>query len=86
MLTEVEHISILTEHELCYMNIEQSAERSLPAKCFTAHYSFKHEFIKAEVMNKTTRTEIRKNKTPNYFSEFFRTRFLPFRILELKCH
>lgn len=36
------------------MNVERSAERSLPAKRLMAHYSSKHEFIKAEVKKQET--------------------------------
>lgn len=73
---EVDHIcSILVNiHSGRCMNVERSAERSLPAKRLTAHYSSKHEFIKAEVMNKRPQRSA-KTKKESVFS-----------LLDPKCH
>lgn len=53
---EVDHISciLVNINSGCCMNVERSAERSLPAKRLMAHYSSKHEFIKAEVKKQET--------------------------------
>ena len=62
--SEVEHSSSMLANSSsgCCVSVEQSAERSLPARCWTAHYSSKHEFIKAGVMNKKIQGNTRKKK------------------------